>query len=118
MKHGLLALLVALCAPVFAQQPVPEIPFDGVNPLTLPTNMYLGEVTGVAVNSKGHIFAFSRGNTSGPAYAAAAAQLLEFDARGNPSGKSVRTSTHGPSGTRYASTIRTTSGSPTRARTW
>jgi sugar lactone lactonase YvrE len=40
----------------------------------------------VAVNSKGHIFVFSRGNTSGPAYAAAAAQLLEF----SPSGKFVR----------------------------
>jgi DNA-binding beta-propeller fold protein YncE len=38
----------------------------------------LGEVTGVAVNSKGHIFVLSRGNTTGPAYAAAAAQLLEF----------------------------------------
>src|SRR4029450_5244460 len=40
------------------------------------------EVTGVAVNSKGHVFVFSRGNTSGPAYAAAAAQLLEFDQNG------------------------------------
>ena len=52
------------------------------NPLKLPTNMYLGEVSGVAVNSKGHIFVLSRGNTSGPAYAAAATQLLEFDAKG------------------------------------
>ena len=39
------------------------------NLLKLPTNMYLGEVSGVAVNSKGHIFAFSRGNNTGPAYA-------------------------------------------------
>jgi DNA-binding beta-propeller fold protein YncE len=37
----------------------------------------------VAVNSKGHVFVFSRGNTHGPAYGAAAAQLLEFDADGN-----------------------------------
>src|SRR6185312_1728658 len=29
-----------------------------------------------------HIFVLSRGNTSGPAYGAAAAQLLEFDANG------------------------------------
>src|SRR5215472_383348 len=42
--------------------------------------LYLGEVTGIAVNSSGHIFVLSRGNTTGPAYAAAAAQLLEFDA--------------------------------------
>jgi len=42
------------------------------------TDMHLGEVTGVAVNSKGNIVVLSRANTSGPAYAAAAAQLLEF----------------------------------------
>jgi DNA-binding beta-propeller fold protein YncE len=43
----------------------------------------LGEVAGVAVNSHGHIFVFSRGNSTGPAYGAAAAQLLEFDGHGN-----------------------------------
>jgi 6-bladed beta-propeller len=61
----------------------PLIPYDSVpNPLDLPTNMYLGEVSGVALNSSGHVFALSRGNTSGPAYAAAATQLLEFDPNG------------------------------------
>jgi hypothetical protein len=43
----------------------------------------LGEVAGVAVNSKGHVFVFSRGSTTGPAFGAAAAQLLEFDTDGN-----------------------------------
>ena len=62
---------------------MPTIAFDSVpNALRLPTNMYFGEVSGVSVNSKGHIFALSRGNTTGPAYAAAATQLLEFDAKG------------------------------------
>ncbi|MGH9736041.1 MAG: peptidyl-alpha-hydroxyglycine alpha-amidating lyase family protein [Candidatus Acidiferrales bacterium] len=62
----------------------PEIPYRSVaNFLKLPANLYLGEVSGVAVNSKGHVFVFSRGNTAGPAYGAAAAQLLEFDAHGN-----------------------------------
>ncbi len=66
-----------------APQSVPQIAFDSVpNPLKLPSDLYLGEVSGVAVNSKGHVFAFSRGSTSGPAYAAAAAQLLEFSADG------------------------------------
>ena len=51
--------------------------------LKLPNDLYLGEVAGVAVNSKGHIFVFSRGDTSGPAYGAAAAQLLEFDRNGD-----------------------------------
>src|ERR1700723_1555679 len=73
-----------LTGPVaFAQQAVPSIAFDSVpNPLHLPANMYFGEVSGVSVNSKGHVFVLSRGNTSGPAYAAAATQLLEFDATG------------------------------------
>jgi sugar lactone lactonase YvrE len=48
--------------------------------------LYFGEATGVAVNSKGHVFVFSRGNTTGPAYAASAAQLLEF----GPDGKFIR----------------------------
>jgi len=67
----------------WAQEAVPTIPFDSVpDVLKLPADLYLGEVTGVAVNSKGHIFVLSRGNTTGPAYAAAAAQLLEFDTDG------------------------------------
>ena len=81
MKPLLWTALALLCGPVYAQS-VPSIPFDASDPLHLPTNMYLGEATGVAVNSKGHIFVLSRGNTTGPAYGAAATQLLEFDAQG------------------------------------
>ena len=74
-------------APAPAQQAAPEIPFDSIpDPLKLPPNMYFGEATGVAVNSKKHVFVFSRGNTSGPAYAAGAAQLLEF----GPDGRFIR----------------------------
>jgi len=64
---------------------VPEIPFDSVpNLLKLPKDLYLGEASGVAINSKGHIIVFSRGSSAnGPAYGASAAQLLEFDAQGN-----------------------------------
>ncbi|HEY7209800.1 MAG TPA: peptidyl-alpha-hydroxyglycine alpha-amidating lyase family protein [Bryobacteraceae bacterium] len=66
----------------FAQQP-PEIPYDSVPDfLKLPADLYLGEVAGVAVNSHKHIFVFSRGSTTGPAYGAAAAQLLEFAPNG------------------------------------
>ena len=61
----------------------PEIAFDGADFLQLPKDMYLGEVAGVAVNPKdGHVFVFQRGNTNGPAYGAAAAQMLEFDKAG------------------------------------
>jgi DNA-binding beta-propeller fold protein YncE len=73
--------------PAAAQEVVPQIPFESVaNPLKLPPDMNFGEMTGIAVNSKNHVFVFSRGNSSGPAYGATAAQLLEFA----PNGKFVR----------------------------
>jgi NHL repeat-containing protein len=82
-RLALFAFGVAFGACTFAQESVPVIRFDSVpEPLKLPNDIYFGEVTGVAVNSKGHIFVLSRGNTTGPAYAAAAAQLLEFDRDG------------------------------------
>jgi DNA-binding beta-propeller fold protein YncE len=86
MKRSFVVLTMLLAAPVFAQQP-PEIRFHSAPDfLQLPPELYLGEATGVAVNSKGHVFVFSRGSTTGPAYAAAAAQLLEFA----PDGKFLR----------------------------
>ena len=48
----------------------------------MPDDVHFGEIAGVAVNSKGHVFVFSRGNSTGPSYMATAAQLLEFDANG------------------------------------
>ncbi len=86
MKRSLILSALLLAAPVLAQQP-PEIRFHSAPDfLQLPPDLYLGEATGVAVNSKGHIFVFSRGSTTGPAYGAAAAQLLEFA----PDGKFLR----------------------------
>jgi len=86
MKHALItaALLGLMISPAFAQN-VPELPFESVpNPLKLPADIHFGEIAGVAVNSHGHVFVFSRGGSShGPAYMATAAQLLEFDADGN-----------------------------------
>lgn len=56
-------------------QPPREISYEGqVDFLKLPPDMYFGEVAGVAVNSKGHVFVFNRG---------AKEQLLEFDRDGN-----------------------------------
>ena len=63
MRLRLAALLVLFAPQVFAQS-VPSIPFDSVpEPLKLPADMYLGEVSGVAVDSKGHVFVLQRGNT-------------------------------------------------------
>jgi len=86
MKRFFSLLSLFLATSAFAQQP-PEIRYHSVPDfLKLPPDLYLGEATGVAVNSKGHVFVFSRGSTTGPAYAAAAAQLLEFA----PDGKFLR----------------------------
>jgi DNA-binding beta-propeller fold protein YncE len=82
MKGRWLVASAALLS-AWADAQVPVIRFDSVpDPLKLPNDIHLGEVTGVAVNSKGHVFVLSRGNTTGPAYGAAASQLLEFDAGG------------------------------------
>jgi hypothetical protein len=85
MRRCVIALCFFVGSCAFAQQAsVPEIPYQSVpNFLKLPTGTYLGEASGVAVNSKGYVFVFSRGNTTGPAYGAAAAQLLEFGADGH-----------------------------------
>ena len=52
MMRWLCFAIVLLAAPVCAQS-VPVIPYESVpNAVRLPSNMYLGEVAGVAVNSK------------------------------------------------------------------
>ena len=85
MKKCLLVICVLLAAALSsAQNAVPEIAFDSVPDFfKLPAGMNFGEVPGVAVNSKGHVFVFTRSNSAnGPAYGAAAAQLLEFGPKG------------------------------------
>src|SRR5215469_11017374 len=83
MRKLKLAAMFCLFIPLSAQQPVPQLKFQAQTDFfKLPPDVYLGEAAGVAVNSKGHIFVFSRGGTTGPAYGAAAAQLFEFDSEG------------------------------------
>ena len=104
MKRSLFALLVLLGAPMFAQPRVPDLPFESVPDFfKLPPGMNFGEVSGVAVNSKGHVFVFTRSNSAhGPAYAPAAAQLLEF----GPKGEFVREIGKGLYGWSFAHTVR------------
>ena len=74
----LVALLVA--NPLVAQtkakaQNVPEISYESVPGfLKLPANLYLGEGIGVATNSKGHVFVYTRSGDT---------RLFEFDQNGN-----------------------------------
>ena len=75
-------------------QNVPEIPFDSVpNFLKLPPGLYLGEAMGVATNSKGHIFVFTR---------SANTRLFEFD----QNGKYVREIGEGNYGFEFAHSVR------------
>jgi streptogramin lyase len=102
MKRSIFFFLIVLAAPLFAQNP-PEIRFRSVPDfLKLPPDIHLGEATGVAVNSKGHIFVFSRGNSTGPAYGASAAQLLEFA----PDGKFLREIGHNLYAWSFAHTVK------------
>src|SRR5215472_10425725 len=83
----LLGGAAAFAADTGSPSGVPEIAYDSVPDfLKLPPDLHMGEPSGVAVNSKKHIFVFNRGNSSGPAYGATASQVLEF----GPDGKFVR----------------------------
>jgi hypothetical protein len=90
-KLLLAAGMVLLACPLFAQISVPEIPFDSApNLLKMPDNIVLGEAVGVATNSKGHLFVYTRDGmlsysvgSSRQFGRGAAARLYEFDEKGN-----------------------------------
>lgn len=103
MRWSILAVLLVACSLSAQKTAVPEIRYRSVPDfLQLPDDLYLGEVAGVSVNSRGHIFVFSRGNTTGPAYGASAAQLLEFGA----DGKFLREIGHNLYAWSYAHTVK------------
>jgi DNA-binding beta-propeller fold protein YncE len=100
--------LALLGVPVTAQLSIPEIPYDAVDPLKLPDDLYLGEAAGVATNSKGNIFVYTRtGNPSATlgtrrTFSRGAARLFAFD----PSGKFIREIGQGLYGFLYAHAVR------------
>ena len=73
------AALLWASTPCFAQskakaQNVPEIAYDSVaNFFKLPSNIYFGEGIGIATNSKGHVFVYTRSGET---------RLFEFDQNG------------------------------------
>jgi DNA-binding beta-propeller fold protein YncE len=109
--HGLLRLAAMLLVgiPVVAQFSVPEIRFDSVaDPLKFPDNIHLGEAAGVATNSRGDVFVYTR--TGHPtislggarAFAHGGSRLFQFDR----SGKFVREIGQGSYGFLVAQQVR------------
>lgn len=90
-KFVLAFAMSLLASPLFAQISVPEISFDSApNLLKMPDNIVMGEAVGVATNSKGHIFVYTRDGmlaysvgSSRQFGRGAAARLYEFDEKGN-----------------------------------
>jgi hypothetical protein len=60
---ALVATLLALGGAPSAQLNFPEIQYDAAEPLRFPPNIHLGEAAGVATNSKGDIFVYTRTGT-------------------------------------------------------
>jgi hypothetical protein len=112
MKHLLHALLAALffaAIPASAQTAAPVMNFESAaNPLALPDDIYLGEVGGVATNSRGDIFVYTRTGhptlsmgTARP-FAHGGSRLFQFDR----SGKFTREIGQGVYGFLFAAQVR------------
>ncbi len=84
-----LAALLFLAASLWAQFSISEIAYDSTpNLLKMPDKIHLGEAVGVATNSKGNIFVYTRSGisyvtegTSRP-FEAGGSRLFEFDPKG------------------------------------
>ncbi len=57
----------------------PQIPYDAVSLPLMPDGHTIGETVGVAMNSRRHLFVYTRSGNAGPARGATAAELFEFD---------------------------------------
>jgi hypothetical protein len=89
LMQALLAATLIAGVPAAAQKEAPEIRFDSApNALQLPAGLYLGEVGGVATNSRGDIFVYTRTGhptiTTGTArpFAHGGSRLFQFDRNG------------------------------------
>jgi hypothetical protein len=87
--HGLAAAAALALGASLAAQNVPEIAFDAnADLLKLPDNIHMGEAAGVATNSKGHIFVYTRTGAANATlgtsrtFYKSGSRLLEFDQTG------------------------------------
>jgi DNA-binding beta-propeller fold protein YncE len=103
-RHAVVAALLSLpTAALSTQQPVPEIPFDAsADFLKLPTGSHLGEVAGVAIDARRHLYVFSRTGVRSTVHGASASQLFEFA----PDGSFIREIGKDLYGFAFAHTVR------------
>ena len=101
--------MLLLTGSLLAQTSVPEIPYDSApNLLKLPEHIHMGEAVGVATNSKGHIFVYTRtGSTNATlggsrVFTHGGARLFEF----SPNGSFVREIGQGAYALMFAHTVR------------
>ncbi len=87
--HCLVAAAALALGASLAAQNVPEIAFDAnADLLKLPDNIHMGEAAGVATNSKGHIFVYTRTGAANATvgtsrtFYKSGSRLLEFDQTG------------------------------------
>jgi len=72
----------AMAAQAELEKNTPQIPYDAVSLPLMPAGHTIGETVGVAINSKKHLFVYTRSGNVGPARGAQAAELFEFDEKG------------------------------------
>jgi streptogramin lyase len=106
--HGVLAAATVAYGATLVAQSAPDIAYDAADILKLPDNMHLGEAAGVATNSKGQIFVYTRTGAANTAVGSsrtfykAGSRLFQFD----PSGKFVREIGVGVYGFNFAQAVR------------
>src|SRR5262245_15816567 len=106
--HLLVAIAIISATPVAAQDAAPVLTFDASTPLALPDDIYLGEVGGLATNSRGDVFVYTR--TGHPTLSMGTARpfvhggsrLFQFDR----SGKFTREIAQGVYGFLFAAQVR------------
>ena len=97
-----------LTGPLFAQDAAPAIPYDSApNFLKLPEHIYMGEAAGVATDSKGDVFVYTRTGTNATlggsrTFTHGGSRLFEFD----KTGKFVREIGQGVYGFTFAQAVR------------
>src|SRR5262245_61263899 len=102
------ALTAAAFSAILGAQAAPDIPYDAADILKLPDTLHLGEAAGVATNSKGQIFVYTRTGATNAVvgtsrtFYRAGSRLFQFD----QTGKFVREIGQGVYGFNFAQAVR------------